>query len=375
MRTLTITLLAGILLLGTGCTVLEGQRISLHYDKAADRLQVLLNYDGVFNARPKDQAKAEKDLRELAKEGNLMFLDWFAQLRWKELRRAANADGTPQAIARFLQALCDSTEVTTLGQYRDMKGHLGAAQLVTVENAGRIVELANAALSEGVRLGEGDDGWKRTMAAMREAAGAGHTWFTLRGHGLEFETPVHPAEWRLAKLEFFRELMKDAARAAGRDEKHDPAEIAPDGIAWLLSQAPISLDQDRRRLRVRFGFRDGPSTMRVPLRKGHTDNLEAVVKAVAPTDLDARLADHVLGQKSGDVALEAIATWGPPEESVRAVARVAREKDGADRGRALAWLEAWAKRWNEAGERPKAPEKMTHEAWTAWYVKLVGKIE
>jgi hypothetical protein len=354
----------------SSCLELTGQRITIRYDRPADRLLVLLEYDGISNDDEEEQEDAERKLRDFVANGDVMLFDWFGHFRLGELTRA-RADAPPAERA-LLEYVRTSVDVVLLGHYRDVDGRIGAAQLVVLREASRGIALANAAIDEAFR-GETREElwarahWGRTFAKWKLLAAAGAPrWLALEGDALLYRFPVDAREWHRAKLAFFADLAKE--RPEG-----DAASVEQ----RILAAAPLSLLQTEQEVVVRFGDSAQPSTMRCELRDTYAPNLERAVAAAVPEDLDAQIAAAVLDSGAAAGPLGELLAWGPAEDRVRAVLAVARRAEDARSARAARWLADFAARWNAAGRAPEAPagEALDAAAWEQWYRDVVGAPE
>ena len=365
MNPIRVALLALPLIL-TGCLELTGQRISARYDQASDTLTLLLHYDGIHNNKEADQRSAEKKLREFVRDGDVMLFDWFGHVQFAKLRAARDAGDELPEVAALGVALAEHATVQNLGHYRDADGRIGAAQLVVIRRASELLRVANRAIDATIQAHQGapDEGWVRTLALWRPLAAAGHDWLAFDGHSLVYEFPVDPIEWSRAKLELLRDLSQEEDR-----EGQFPA-LGQKFFATVL----FSMEQRAGHVRFRLGDPDRTMTLRCQWRDSYVPNLETVVKELVPTELDVRLAAHLL-DGAEDEAMAEVVAFGPAEESVRAVLHAWGGGDVERSAAAARWLANFAVEWNEAGGFPVAPEPTDDVAlaWSQWYRELIAQ--
>ena len=122
-----------------------------------------------------------------------------------------------------------------------------------------------------------------------------------------------------------------------------------------------------------MGTKENPTTFRVRLRDTEKTGLDDAVLKLVPESLDQQIAAALLddGQEPVDPALEALLTWGPPEEQVRALLPVARGQDEERAKAARTKLKEFAVRWNRDVGFPDAPTTTGIKAWPEWYRRVI----
>lgn len=373
-----LRLLAAALLLGAvaSCVELTGQRISLRYDAGKDELQILLCHDGIHESPPSRNEDGPKQIAEYVENGDILLLDWPGSIRKKDLRAAAERSSELPAFRDLCLAAAASIRSTPVGRYRDPDGRVGAAQWVVVSQAKEIVNKFNAMINEGI-LHEPvstESIWALTVQRMQDGARQGRAWLAIDGHSLRFTFPAHPAEWSRNKAAFVKAIVDGWEEAkAGKSNDNRPA-----FFLQLLALSPLSLDESTEGVSIRLGHPQRPLSLRFALRDVYNTKLEATLATAVPTELDEALARHLIGGGETRAAqgVEAIAAWGPPEDSVRALLGRASGPDAAARGPALAQLRSLGEVWNRDGALPRAPERndsreLYLEAWRQWYRTVI----
>jgi hypothetical protein len=366
----TLILLA--LAVFAGCVELDGQRISMRYDAAEDRLELLLFYDGIHDSGSDGDGKGVEQIPTFVKGGEFLLLDWPFHYQPKEIReRLANKgeEGLDAVEREFLEYFLANVVAAPIGHYRDPEGRIGAAQIVTFRKASRMIRLINALLNREILEEEPEREIARTVAKMKEGAKKGAQWARLDGHSIVFEVPVHLPEWHVIKAKLAKEIMKEP--------KMDDEEDTPHFLVQLLSTTPFSVTESPEKLLFRLGAKSRPSTFRYRIRESKKTGLdEAVVNAV-PRDLDIGISANLIGDaKDSPPALAAIHRWGPPEEKVRALIRTIKVEENAERkAAAVKLLREFGTRWNDEVGLPKAPgflpEHAWLKAWTKWYGRML----
>ena len=367
--TILTTCLAATLLFVVGCVELTGQRISIAYDEATDELRLMLFYDGVHDTGG-DQKGADQ-IAEFIEDGQVMLMDWPFRLQPSEIREAL-ADDTdlPSAVRDLAEAVLESIHVEPIGRYRDVSGRMGAAQRVTITNASRLVEQANAVISYAIlENGEsgGPDGLPRTFTMMRAAAQADHQWLAIEGHSLRWSMPVHRHEWAVAKAWFLREMFTEFG-------DFDEPRADDDGKAWeralerrvgaaaqLLTSAPVSYSEAAGHVTLRLGDPAEPSVLRVRIRDAYEPNLEGALITHVPEDIDVTIASRLMRGVAAP-RMDAIIALGPPEQQAAALWHAAHTDDTNARAAAIARLQTWALQWNDRYGIPEAPAELAAAA-------------
>jgi hypothetical protein len=364
-----IAILLAVAVFG-GCVELDGQRICMRYDAAADRLEFLLFYDGIHDSGSDGDGNAAKQIREAMENGEFLLLDWpfhFERGKLaKQLNEEGKLEGAERELARYLVKYVD---VKPIGHYRDPEGRIGAAQAVTFRNASVMFRKINALLNRAIREEEPEKEIARTVAKMVEGAGKGEQWIRLDGHSIVMEVPVHLPEWHVLKAKLAREIMKEP--------EMDDEEDTPHFLVQLLATTPFTVIETPETLSFRLGAKKTPSVFRYRIRESEKTGLDAVVVNAVPRDLDVGIAANLLGDAKGTpMSIDAILRWGPPEEKVRALIRTIRVEENAERkAAAVKLLREFGVRWNDEVGLPKAPGFLTEpawlKAWTKWYGRML----
>ena len=371
MLRLSVLFLLVCLLLVPACVRLSRQRVSVSYDAAGDTLRVLIFYDGVHDSG--DQNKGTDQLPEFAANGDIMLGDWPFHIQTANIKAAGIDESKPEAVRRLALAVIKNYRSRPLGHYTDASGRIGAAQAITLTEASKLIELVNEAINEAILkegMGDGPSELQRTIRLWVAAAQKKHRWLRLNGQSLEIELPVSEPEWAVVRADILTRAMDQLKNRSKADHRH---------IAQMLTSAPLSLMQSRGKLTLRLGDPDGPFTARAAIRDEAPQNLVETVKAVAPVDLDAALADALMqpaAPKDGDAALAWALEWGPPEQAATALVRAATGPDAARAGKAAARLAQWARDWNQEHgkpEMPKPPEPGAGEQEMEAFVKACAQ--
>jgi hypothetical protein len=360
---------AAIVLFAAGCTEIDGQRVTWRYDAEGDALWILLHYDGIHG---KDDGEREKTLEQIATfaaNGDLLLREWPFHLEMAKIREAAADESAPAPLRAFAQTLSSSWTSVPVGHYRDGGRRIGALQCVRVAHFRDVVARGNALLNANIVAGDPDREWRLTAARMLPGAREGKPWIFVQGHAFGIEFPAHPREWAERKAEFFRDIIHEGEKRDGHVGKN---------FAQLLAQGPVLLSESPAGVRVRVGDPERPVTLRFRVNDEPGVDVDEAVKKAAPADLDALLADHLLGRGAADApaAIAALAEWGPPEDRVRALLNRAAAAEGEDLAAVLAKLTEFAESWNRTEGLPEAPAGAgTREerllAWWKWYQTML----
>jgi hypothetical protein len=355
------------------CVELTGQRISWSYDPAKDEIQILLFYDGIHDSGNDTSGKGREQVPEFVAQRNVMLLDWIGHVQWDAMRaKAENAGADP--LERDWSRLALNIQVEIVGRYREPDGRVGALQRLTIPKARAFVENLNRLISRSILEGPFQVS-PRTQARMRAAAERGHTWVALEGNAIRVAVPVDSEQWTVAKAQALWDLGQTVARRLAENADSKEKKGFDDAVRAITS-APISYLEEDDRVEFVVGRRKTPSTLRLTIRDEYEPSLEPVVAEAVKTDLDAALAEAILGApKTAPPAIRAVLDWGPPEEPVRALLAAAQSNDPARKDAALAKLNARAEAWNAKGCFPEAPTQFavaanTLEAWKRWYAQV-----
>lgn len=372
-RWFTLPATIAALLLVAGCVELTGQRITIHFDEARDRLSLLIQYDGIHNHKGADQSKAESALKNFVDDGDVMFFDWFLHFQRDDIEKHADDTETSPAYRTLTRQLLDSVNVSVLGHYRDADDRIGVAQMVVINNASRVLASANRAIDEWLLTlpAQSEDGLSdRTVRRLQEFASVGwNEWLSIEGHSLALRFPLDQGEW--TRFKFF--ALVNTAQLLDDESTEDGVNF----LLRLLATAPLSVTQGCGTLTIRFGAIEMPLTMRCELRRSYEANLEATVIDRVPAALDELLMRGMHDRLARGAIAEVLA-WGPAEEQVRAVVRAARRGDKELADGARRWLHDFGTRWNASREFPPAPgpdgeEGVSLVMWDDWYRTLLAQ--
>ncbi len=359
------------------CVELTGQRISLRYDPAKDEIQILFFHDGIHESPPSRNEEGPKQIAEYVGNGDILLLDWPGSIQMNDIRARADDASAPPALRALCASFASSLRSTPVGRYRDPNGRVGAAQLLVISRAKEFVGKVNATISEAILLEStsSDSPWASTMKRMREGAQQGRAWLVLEGHSVRFTFPAHPAEWARNKAAFVKTIL-DGWQEAKEGKSNDNR---PSFFLQLLAQSPLSIDESSEGVSIRLGDSKRPLPLRFAMRDVYNSKLEASVMAAVPADLDDALAHRILGGGEGKagVGVEAVASWGPVEDSVRALLKRAAATDPVAKEPAIASLRRLAEVWNREGSLPRAPEPIDSaerylDAWREWYRGIIA---
>lgn len=402
-------IIAAAMLSLSGCVVLTSQRLTLFHDEPADRLLVLIHYDGIHDneVKPGEASDDVDQLAEFARAGDVMLLDWFGHLKRQDIEQVAvdiNADPGERALARLLVKHLHTQPV---GHYQDLRGRVGGLQLVRIEQVSKVITALNTLMNEQLFAEAPEDDeqlpgrWRLTLRRFIDQARQGHQWLALNGHSLEIHLPVHPREWRANRGQLvYDEVLAWIEHAwAGEDADHLVEQMRTLRlILQVAGQAPASLIESRRGLVVRLGEPTQPHTLRVTLPdRQYNGSLNEPVIQLLPDDVDQQLAARLIdwppdaaeqaGQSdtAGAEAVEGTADpidllirWGPAEHRAKVLARASLALGDAElQSRARHRLDAWSKAWNAQQAIPPAPgliedDQAFMEAWTQWYDQVLA---
>ncbi len=377
-------LLIAVLTLGS-CVVLSGQRIGLRYDQPADRLDILVFYDGIHDDAGRTfrgGRDGAEQIAEFVADGDVMLLDWIGHVQMSKIAEAVDDQNTPAAVSAFCRAVLGSMKTQPVGHYRDLDGRIGAVQAITIADASKFVDKANAAINHMVLSGlndaETDSPWRRSHALMRAACAAGHPWIDLDGHALRVTVPLDHREWTTIKTKYikqqFTELIDVALGEGGREKANENvAAFLP--LLQLAGAAPIGVRESPRQVVFTLGDPNEPTLLRTRMTdRQYNEQLEPAVTKHIDQSLDAMVMDRLTAEEGAKPmpVIDAIIEWGPPEATARVLAReaVGGNEDAARR------LGRWAEHWNRESGVPEAPAVRPGdsaafiEAWTDWYDRM-----
>ena len=373
LRLIGLVLLTAGLVIAPGCVELTGQRISWFYDAAKDELQILIHYDGIHDSGDDRNGKGVEQVPAFVKGGSVLIVDWPFQLQMPEVRQKIR-DEDAEPAHRDWARLITTIETRPVGYYREPNGRIGAAQLVTIPKAKEFVRKLNGLISTGILTEEVDlnDPLGHTQQRIHAAAKNGHQWIALEGHAIRIAIPVHPGEWAKAKAEFLNDTAEYVADALG-DDGSDEERNNISAVILALSSAPVSYIDEGDRVEFVLGGPRKPSNVRLIIRGEYEPSLEKVVVDSVKIDLDKTRAETLLAKGAEpSAAPDALWSWGPPEDQVRALLAGTEHDDAKIRQAAVKRLESWSGRWNRDRGSPRAPTPMDDtkkyiEAWKQWY--------
>ena len=370
------SMLGLVLLLSTGCLELVRQRITIHHDQQADKLHLLVHYDGIHDSGRNQSGNGEQQLAKAVKNGEAMLMDWpfhFQPTNWRQNAQPKDSDKPQEKLAKVTGlAMLDSISVEVIGYHRTNDGMIGGSQLITIKNAKTFIKNANIAINAAIGASTGGDevdpkDAKHTFARMRTAATKGHAWLALEGHAIVVRLPIHNGEWALIKAQFLTDL---------------PNQAESDVPNWLravqaLSSSAFSYEESAGLLTVKLGAKDKSSTWRLSVDHKYKANLEEAVKRATKVNVDDRLAGLLIAgkTKSRSQGINAILNWGPPEEQARALFETIKSDDAALAAKAAKALAQWGQKWNAANHVPEAPTQ-SHDAagfsdaWRKWLTQM-----
>lgn len=363
----------------TACIELEGQRITIDYDRGRDHLTVLISYDGIHDHEAGDLEESIQKLGRFVDGGDIMLVDWFGHIDRKEMREWSETvpkedpEASPE-VTELVRALNRNMTVEILGHYRDPRGRIGAIQKIEISQVSRVIELANGAINATIVGDIEPESEREPMGSIfLDAARNGWDWIGFDGKALAGRFPV-PEGWAYERSEFVRSLLDYWAEQMDAFQSGDL--FSPD--AFLPAIAALSIDQAPGMVTVRVGYREEPTTIRLGLRRGYKDNVAGAVIEAVPTQFDRRLSEELL---TGDNDVEALSILGlraiPHEDQVRAVlwARSNGQRDSADR-----WLVAFKAYWEQRHRYPAAPASRPSDPeweadWGTWYMTVIGAVD
>ncbi|MGQ0613113.1 MAG: hypothetical protein ACT4PV_05175 [Planctomycetaceae bacterium] len=309
-----LLLLPFLPLLG-GCLKFESQEIEFFYDAAKDRLTLHILYQGLCH-EDREAGKDAATLDKAVRDGDFCILDWPFHFQFTEVREAAANEEAPPLQREAATGLLENLSVENLGFFLDARGRLSGAQIVRLEKASKLFDLANRALTEFALpevLGEDDAAADpESQRLLQDAAERGHRWLRFQGNSIEFAFFASDAD--LAR-------MLDEALASGSD--------ALDDFRRFLAASTFSFLREGGGVTVRVGNPTGRSRVRL---------LDKSDVTYAPNLVDHVRTNHGLGF---DAALAPFVATEPatlPGERLRELLEALGSADAATRERAEAEL-------------------------------------
>jgi hypothetical protein len=149
-------------------------------------------------------------------------------------------------------------------------------------------------------------------------------------------------------------------------------------VIAAFTSAPIAYSDADSTVTLRIGEEKASSTVRIEIDKTYKPNLTEAVAKAAPRDADDVMAKLMLGEtvEKDDAIVGEVMRWGPPEEKVRGLMRMARANDAKLAAKAVKKLEEVGAEWNKTQGYPKAPAAAADteqylEGWTKWYSAML----
>lgn len=360
LRSLSIPILAAVLLAVSGCIELMGQRLAWFHDEAKDELRILLCYDGIHHDPDRsdglrsdsdagDPESLRSDLSKFVSDGDVMLLDWYGRIGRERLREQAGSEEN-SPVQRRMFDLLSQVEVSVLGTYRGPEREIGAAQRIVIPHVSEFLKAVNAVIAEAILDSEElSEAWPLTHSQLRLAAEQQHAFVRLDGQAIEFDIPVDDGELLSAKRLKLSEVVDDVAK-----DLLPPSKRIEETFEYLrraalaVSSIHASWAEGNGHLKIQLGSRREPSILRVELVNTYRDNLAKDVEEIVPQRLSNSLADAALAPDSvTDPALADFLSFGPKEEIVRALAVASSDADATKAAAARTALEEYVKQpWN-----------------------------
>jgi hypothetical protein len=387
-RTTLAMLVAALLLTATGCVVISGQRLAVRHDVKNDRIEMLLFYDGIYNRSDRPSEKEDAKFKKFVANGDVMFLDWFGHMKMEGLSDAVeqpDEDHGP-ATRKFIVTLAESLRTKPIGYYKDVKGRLGAAQMVTLNKVSKLLPTINAAINENVSAASvfgGDDDFGRTLRLMVTAAKNGHTWAALKEGRLTVTLPMDQREWTRLKGEgishFFNRMVSKAKRAADKPDRETKLKKEVRSLLQIVTAMPLGISEGKDQLVITVGHADGsPVILRTHLPdRNHNPNMDHLIRSEVKKDLDPLMTGSLNPIVDELVAIgpaaQAIMDWGPQEFTARLLMRKAFDGDKLY----AQLLVSWGQKWNKKQRVPAAPTIGPDDAdafagaWKKWHEQML----
>ncbi|MDH3591808.1 MAG: hypothetical protein OER88_08015 [Planctomycetota bacterium] len=268
MRRLTAICLA--VLLG-GCLQFDEQTFIFSYNVKADRVTLHIVYYGLST-----DGSAGKDafapLKEAVEDGDVCLLDWPFHYDPSSFRDS----GHPIA-----QLLLRSVRARPVGFFLDEKGRLSAGQIVTIDNASRLVAAYNEAVSaeidDALEIGD-HKADAETLQLLEKAKKNGHEWLRLHPHRVEFVAPISDAYLATLEKSFEKEMKDDA------------------GMAALVRSNPIGFLREGNLAKITVGIAGKHCRIRLPdLKREYEPMLLDAAKKAYGLQFDAKIAQWLRG--------------------------------------------------------------------------------
>jgi hypothetical protein len=284
-----------------GCLEFDGQTVYLEYDKANDRLALIINYVGLYAGGdadatpPTDQQLTEsvEQLDQGVSKHTVALLSTFPfAFSAEDLRAEIERPDKewPSELRRDALALLGRARVLNGGFYTDEKGRLCGAQVVFIEQASQAVPLVNRVVNQAIlwdkRLDEHEDEVARVMV---QRAQQDFAWLRLEGNSLVVHLACPESALQEPRRDLVRNLLEPLAD--GR------AGYLPELQALL--ESPVLVWQEGDLLRIRLGLVNAPSRLvTCPANGSYLPNLLEHVRATHGLELDGNLARYLVEPKA-----------------------------------------------------------------------------
>jgi hypothetical protein len=261
------------------------------------------------------------------------------------------------------KAVGEQVQVEPVGHYRDALGRMGGAQLITIAKASALVRAINTAINAEIRRNKLADmlppelDLPGTRERILAAAENDHQWLAIEGHALRIDVPVHEHEWARLKAEGIFDLLEQTHAPLQGEDAEERTRESFARISHSLANIPFGYNESGGIVSLRLGDPAGPVTIRLEDDSKYDHSLEEMLRELVKQDVDPLLAQRLAGEKvePASAGLTALADWGPPEERVRAVARLVNSGGDAAVRRGYTWLRDFSADWNRRHNLPKMP--------------------
>jgi len=386
-RTL-LAAVAGVLLgaLVLGCLEFDGQTAYLEYDKARDRLLVIINYQALYSARSGgcfstdvpgeatlgDIEQAKGQLADALRDKTVALLgNWPFALHLRtlpdELRQADHE--MPERVRKDLLSILDHVTVQDGGFYEDAAGRPCGAQVVVVERASEAIRLLNRVINGALMAGAdelraepGNPDEKLMVEMWLQAARGHHTWIELDGNSLVATVPIPEQTVQMLREERGREI------AASKQEEW---EARLRDLASLVSD-PVWVWHEKDMLKVRCGLVTKPWGLVTRARQGeYRPNLAQHIRDTYGFHVDENLARYLLhadepAETEAELAARTMAPRLTQAERVRVLVHQLKTTPSEDY---WAMLRAEERPAAEEGKAAKLSDDELLKFWEGWLRK------
>ncbi len=212
MRTRPILIAAALCLLGaSSCIEFESQTLTFRYDNATDTLRIFQLYEGIYGNDSQDSLSV-KEAKQMASvlndERTFFFANWIFECSKPQLEQFVAQErekqddpnqkprekAAKQELVAFAEMLLANVQIENGPYFLNAEQKLSGYQLVTVENASKVVDQANRAISFSVLAWPPDDVPPASRRRILEAAGRGYQWIRLDGNSIRGRFPFEHAD-------------------------------------------------------------------------------------------------------------------------------------------------------------------------------------